>query len=142
MRTNLYDLRKKFQEIFVGENYEKTSIVYKINTKKEDVGVGSITIEVTTPNAQSGKESVMSSTLYIFEKQNVIFALFTNDKTKDVIYNNISADAVERAINYIETYINRSVLKMLGVEIADGSKPTKRTHFNNGTQRISNYNRK
>lgn len=114
METNLTELKEKFEGLFTDEQYEALDVKVTLNEKKAEKGCGSITISV---KPKEEKRSSMSASLYIVErpKPDTVLknVMFVNNRTNDIIFNNTSPNAIDKAEKYIIQFVSRAAERML-----------------------------
>lgn len=114
METNLTALKEKFEGLFTKDQYEALDVKVTLNERKAEKGCGSVTISV---KAKEEKRSGVSATLYIVERPKpdavIKNIMFVNNKTNDIIFNNTSPNAIDKAEKYIVQFVSRAAERML-----------------------------
>lgn len=101
-------LKKKFQDLFTGPDYEGVNIVVTANTKKAEFNGSSITITIN----KEGEKRTTSATMYIVERKSAEAVIFVNDHNHSIIFSNISPNAVDKAEKYIIQFTQKNVFYM------------------------------
>lgn len=113
METNLTMLKEKIEGLFTDAQCEVLDVSITSNERKADRGCGSVTI---TARPKEEKRGGISATLYIVEKvkPDVVIksVMFVNNRTNDIIFNNSSPNAVDKAEKYIVQFISRAAERL------------------------------
>lgn len=113
--TNVTELKEFYVNAFTGELYENIKVSVSAKEKKSS-DTASISIKMQVDEKKS-----VTGTLYIVDKEKTTYVLFVSDKTHDIIFNNFSVNSIEKSKKYVVNYFERSIKKILGIEIEKGT---------------------
>lgn len=113
--TNVTELKEFYVNAFTGELYENIKVSVSAKEKKSS-DTASISIKMQVDEKKS-----VTGTLYIVDKEKTTYVLFVSDKTHDIIFNNFSVNSIEKSKKYVVNYFERSIKKILGIEIEKGA---------------------
>lgn len=113
------DFKETLEGSFTGELYEKLNVEITTNEKKARTGAGAVCISVKPADTEAENYETIKTTVYIINHTKSDTVIFVNDHTHDVIFNNIGVTALEKSVDYIVRFIERSCKRLLGIEIPD-----------------------
>lgn len=117
--TNVTELKEFYANAFTSELYENIKVSVSAKEKKSS-DTASISIKMQVDEKKS-----VTGTLYIVDKEKTTYVLFVSDKTHDIIFNNFSVNSIEKSKKYVVNYFERSIKKILGIEIEKGTDDKK-----------------
>lgn len=117
MKINVNEIKRFYEDNIKGDMYKDCKVSILSNAKKIKMGVVSLTIRV-----ENGEGNAVITSLYILSKKDKVCVLFTNNYTNEILFSNMSENAIEISKKYVLNYIERSTKKMLGIEIVDEEK--------------------
>lgn len=104
-----------FKTEFEKELYNTVKTETHVNARKIRNGQFSVTFNVTPEDNDLDKNFEVS--LYIVKHSKVTQVLAVNNLTHAIVFSNIGADAIDKVISYVLKYVERTVKKMLGIDI-------------------------
>ena len=120
MKINVNEIKRFYEDNIKGDMYKDCKISILSNAKKIKMGAVSLTIKVE--NGEGNESHAVITSLYILSKKDKVCVLFTNNYTNEILFSNMSENAIEISKKYVLNYIERSTKKMLGIEIVDEEK--------------------